>query len=137
MGGHNPIEAAICQLPLVMGPETFNFPDVVAAFSDAGCLDLVTDAEALAVLIGDYLGDDGRRQVAGVAAARVVAENTGAMERLLDLLSAEVRAVAGYPPPVEETIWRAVLARRGLPRRSPRQSRIWRRRCRPSETLRS
>ena len=44
VGGHNPIEAAVCRVPLLMGPETFNFPDVVAAFADAGCLQLVADA---------------------------------------------------------------------------------------------
>lgn len=95
VGGHNPIEAAICRIPLLMGPETFNFPDVVAAFSDAGSLTLVTDAASLAGKVGDYLGNDALRRAAGMAAARVVAENTGAMDRLLDLLQAEVRAVAG------------------------------------------
>lgn len=98
VGGHNPIEAAICNLPLVMGPETFNFPDVVAAFSDAGCLHLATDAESLAALIADYLNDEVKRKTAGAAAARVVAENTGALNRLLALLRAEIRAAAGAPP---------------------------------------
>jgi 3-deoxy-D-manno-octulosonic-acid transferase len=93
VGGHNPIEAAICRIPLVMGPETFNFPDVVAAFSDAGCLHLITDAETLAAQVGDYLEDSTARQTAGAAAAEVVRANGGATDRLLELLSAEVRSV--------------------------------------------
>ncbi len=98
VGGHNPIEAAVCRVPLIMGPETFNFPDVVAAFSDAGCLHLATDAKSLAVLVADYLGDEARRTAAGAAAARVVLENTGALDRLLALLRAEVSAAAGARP---------------------------------------
>ncbi|MDH3641840.1 MAG: lipid IV(A) 3-deoxy-D-manno-octulosonic acid transferase [Gammaproteobacteria bacterium] len=96
VGGHNPIEAAICAQPLIMGPETFNFPDVVAAFSDAGCLFLVRDAEQLASRVTSWLADNGLRADLGQAAHRVVTENTGATGRLLDLLRAEIRsATAG------------------------------------------
>ena len=35
VGGHNPIEAAVCRQPVIMGPEIFNFPEVVAAFISA------------------------------------------------------------------------------------------------------
>ena len=94
VGGHNPIEAAVCKVPLIMGPQTFNFPDVVAAFSEAGCLSLATDAQTLSALVADYLSDTEGRKAAGAAAARVVAENTGAMDRLLELLTAEIRAAA-------------------------------------------
>ncbi len=92
VGGHNPIEAAVCRIPLVMGPETFNFPDVVAAFGEAGCLHLVADAAALADRVAGYLADESGRRAAGEAAAGVVGRNRGATERLLELLSAEVRA---------------------------------------------
>ena len=95
VGGHNPIEAAVCKVPLVMGPETFNFPDVVAAFGEAGCLHLISDAASLADRVGGYLEDAGVRQTAGENAAAVVAANRGATERLLELLSAEVRAATG------------------------------------------
>lgn len=93
-GGHNPIEAAVCAQPLVMGPETFNFPDVVAAFSDAGCLHLVTDAQGLSAVVGDYFADSAARRQKGFAAARVVEQNRGATDRLLDLLRAQLRAVS-------------------------------------------
>ena len=93
VGGHNPIEAAICAQPLIMGPETFNFPDVVAAFSDAGCLTLVSDAESLASSVLGYFADPARTREHGLAAQEVVASNTGATQRLLDLLRAEIRAV--------------------------------------------
>ena len=95
VGGHNPIEAAVCGQPLIMGPETFNFPDVVATFSDAGCLTLVGDASALAEAIICYFENPARRQRDGARAAEVVADNTGATERLLQLLRAEIRAAPG------------------------------------------
>ena len=92
VGGHNPIEAAICRIPLLMGPETFNFPDVVAAFGEAGCLHLIADADTLAERVADYLADDASRRAAGETAAEVVSRNRGATDRLLELLSAEIRA---------------------------------------------
>ena len=93
VGGHNPIEAAICAQPLLMGAETFNFPDVVAAFQDAGALRLVTDAQLLAVQLQDYHSDTSARTRDGEAARQVVLANRGALARLLKLLGAEIRAL--------------------------------------------
>ncbi len=91
-GGHNPIEAAVCRQPLVMGTSTFNFPDVVSKFSDAGCLHLVRNAGELADVVAGYLSDRERCREAGEAAANVVAANAGATARLVTLLGAEIRA---------------------------------------------
>ncbi len=92
VGGHNPIEAAICGKPLLMGPETFNFPDVVAAFSDTGSLQLVYDAKELASSVSVLFTDTTERNRRGTVASRVVADNTGATERLLELLRTEIHA---------------------------------------------
>jgi len=92
VGGHNPIEAAICGIPLLMGPETFNFPDVVAAFSDAGSLQLVYDAKELASGVSALFTDTAERKRRGAVASRVVADNTGATERLRELLRTEIHA---------------------------------------------
>lgn len=94
VGGHNPIEAAVCAQPLVMGPETFNFPDVVAAFSDAGCLFLARNAEQLAAHVSNCLSNRALCRDLGNAARDVVARNTGATDRLLDLLRAEIRSAS-------------------------------------------
>jgi 3-deoxy-D-manno-octulosonic-acid transferase len=93
VGGHNPIEAAICGQPLIMGPETFNFSDVVAAFSDAGCLTLVADAAELAKTVLSYFVDEARTLREAQTARLVVVANTGGTERLLALLRAEIQAV--------------------------------------------
>ncbi len=92
VGGHNPIEAAVCAQPVIMGPETFNFPDVVAAFVDAECLTMVRDAEELAGAVIECFDDEPVRVARGERARQVVADNRGATERLLDLLGAEIRA---------------------------------------------
>ncbi len=99
VGGHNPIEAAICAQPLVMGPETFNFPDVVAAFSDAGCLTLVSDAASLADVVAEHLRDEGQRCELGRKAEQVVARNRGATVRLEKLLAAELQALGARRGP--------------------------------------
>lgn len=92
VGGHNPIEAAACRQPVVMGRSVFNFPDVVAIFEDAGCLSRVDDAVELAAVIGHQLADATLRAQVGAAAAQVVGDNTGATARLASLLGAEIRA---------------------------------------------
>ena len=92
VGGHNPIEAAVCAQPLIMGPETFNFPDVVAAFVDADCLTLVRDADELAAGVIDCFNNESTRVERGMRARQVVTENRGATERLLALLRAQIRA---------------------------------------------
>ena len=94
VGGHNPIEAAICGQPLLMGPETFNFADVVAAFDDTGSLQLVLNASGLASSVTLLFADAAERARRGALAARVVADNTGAVKRLLELLRAEIHASA-------------------------------------------
>jgi 3-deoxy-D-manno-octulosonic-acid transferase len=92
VGGHNPIEAAICGQPLIMGPVTFNFPDVIAAFSDAGCLTLINNAEQLAAAVTASLTDPEATRRRGETARHVVTQNTGATARLQTLLRAEIRA---------------------------------------------
>ena len=89
-GGHNPIEAAACGLPLVMGPHDFNFASVVAAFEAAGCLHRATDPVSLADSVGS-LFDDAERRAAEVDRARdVVSKNAGATDRIADRLALEI-----------------------------------------------
>ena len=95
VGGHNPIEAALCGQPLVMGPHTFNFDEVVAAFARAQCLTRVETPAQLADAVTAAFDDDAARTAAGARALQVVEENRGATERLLDLLRTRIRAAIG------------------------------------------
>ena len=94
-GGHNPIEAALCGQPLIAGPHTFNFSQVMAAFAEAGCLTRVRTAGQLAEAVLAGLQDEGQRRAAGRRALQAVAARRGAKARLLDLLRREIRGVAG------------------------------------------
>ena len=92
VGGHNPIEAALCGQPLVMGPHTWNFDEVVAAFADADCLTRVESATQLASAVVAAFEDDRVRAAAGTQALQVVEQNRGATARLLALLRSRIAA---------------------------------------------
>lgn len=76
VGGHNPIEAAVHGIPLVMGPHRFNWTEVVRRFSDVQCLHHASRTR-LATIVGDLLADDARRRSEGRRARSVVEENQG------------------------------------------------------------
>ena len=87
VGGHNPIEAAVHGIPLLMGPHRFNWTEIADRFADAGCLHLVGKGN-LASVAADLLGDRRQRQLEGRAGLEVVASNRGASDRLLVRLEA-------------------------------------------------
>jgi 3-deoxy-D-manno-octulosonic-acid transferase len=97
VGGHNPIEPALCGRPVLMGPVTRNFDDVVAAFLDAGCLRIVADGAELGHAVRLWLADPTERAALGARARQVVADNAGASERLRRLLTREIQTVRGAP----------------------------------------
>ncbi len=91
-GGHNPIEAALCGQPLVTGPHTFNFAEIVEAFANAGCLTRVQTPAELADAIIAAFGDEDARTAAGGRALAVVEQSRGASRRLLELLRTRIGA---------------------------------------------
>ena len=92
-GGHNPIEAAICGQPLLMGPSDFNFTEVAAAFSEADCLARVRNAGELAEAVIKHLGDTPGRRQAGQRALGVVRNNSGALAKTKALLREHIRVL--------------------------------------------
>ena len=87
-GGHNPIEAALQELPILMGPARFKIEEISARFHAAGCLHEVADAADVERVVSDLLEDPQRRLDEGHRAAAVVAENRGAGQALEDKLCA-------------------------------------------------
>jgi len=86
-GGHNPLEPAALALPVIMGPQVFNFLEISAMLRDAGALRQVDDAEGLAGEVRRLveLPQDARRM--GEAGRAVMQANQGALQRLLDGLA--------------------------------------------------
>ena len=87
VGGHNPIEAALHGLPMLMGPHRFNWVEVAKRFAAAGCLGCV-DKRTLAPAVAALLANPDERRRQGEQARRTVARNRGALERLLTHLEA-------------------------------------------------
>lgn len=83
VGGHNVLEPAALGMPVLSGPQVFNFREAVALLSEAGVLRIVESAEALAEAVAHWAGDADARRQAGAAAAAAVAANRGALARVL------------------------------------------------------
>ncbi|ODS61492.1 MAG: 3-deoxy-D-manno-octulosonic acid transferase [Arenimonas sp. SCN 70-307] len=85
VGGHNVLEPAALGVPSVVGPHTFNFKDVTRHLREAGGLQQVDDADAMAAAVRHLLRDPAARRERGDASRRAVAELGGAVARTLDL----------------------------------------------------
>jgi 3-deoxy-D-manno-octulosonic-acid transferase len=85
-GGQNMIEPASFGVPLVTGPNTENFPGVMAQFREADAIYEVADPAALTRQIELLLKSVELRQKRGAQARDVVVAQRGATARTLDLL---------------------------------------------------
>ncbi|MGA3053908.1 MAG: 3-deoxy-D-manno-octulosonic acid transferase [Candidatus Korobacteraceae bacterium] len=89
-GGHNVLEAAQFGTPILVGPYTENFRDIVDVFRDADALRVVT-AQSLTATVLQLLEDPDERAALGRRAFEVMRSQRGATGRtvsaLLELLS--------------------------------------------------
>ncbi len=92
VGGHNPLEPAVCGLPIVCGPHQFNFTDVMAHLTELDALQTINTAEELAEVVLLLLRDPEEMSRRGRAAASAVDQNRGATERVATLLRARITA---------------------------------------------
>jgi 3-deoxy-D-manno-octulosonic-acid transferase len=86
-GGHNMLEPAAWGLPIVTGDSDFNFGEISALLQQAGALVKVADGAALTAALSTLLDDEAERLRRGGAAQQVVAQNRGALERLLQVIA--------------------------------------------------
>ncbi len=89
-GGHNPLEAAALGVPLLFGPQMFNFAEISKLLLRENAALQVGDAHALADSVVLLLRDAERRQVLGENGRRVVEANRGALERLMAIVMAQL-----------------------------------------------
>ncbi len=96
-GGHNVLEAAQFAKPILVGPSTENFRDIVDVFRRADALRVVTP-ETLAATVLRLLEEDQERNGLGQRALEVMRSQMGATEKtvqaLLGLLEERAPAVA-------------------------------------------
>lgn len=85
-GGHNMLEAAVWQMPVISGPHLFNFQDISQMLISAEGMVVVTDGKGLADQLTAWLDNPEHREKAGRAAASIVETNRGALDKLLQCI---------------------------------------------------
>ncbi|WP_028485002.1 3-deoxy-D-manno-octulosonic acid transferase [Thioalkalivibrio sp. ALE17] len=88
VGGHNPLEAALWNCPVVMGPHVDNFELLVERMEAADLLWRSRNAEEAVARMAAWLGEgESRREITRQRATAFIAENQGATARLLEYLN--------------------------------------------------
>jgi 3-deoxy-D-manno-octulosonic-acid transferase len=91
IGGHNVLEPAALGVPALVGPHTFNFQEITALLVEAGAVQRVADAAALAAAVDKAFRDPGAAQARGAAGRVRIAGERGALARTMDLLEPMLR----------------------------------------------
>ncbi len=86
VGGHNMLEAAVLNKPIITGPQLFNFAEVSRMLLEEKGMLIVQNAEELAKEIISLFQDELYRKRMGNNAYRVVEKNRGALKKQLDLI---------------------------------------------------
>jgi 3-deoxy-D-manno-octulosonic-acid transferase len=94
VGGHNILEPAQYGVAVVVGPNTFNFREIVRIFERGGAITVVTPG-SLSGELRHLLGDREERRRLGQLARELFWQNAGATERTLEALQSLLRAQAG------------------------------------------
>lgn len=92
VGGHNPLEPAALGKPVIVGPYTFNFADIIKQLLQANAAIQVPNEEALERSLRELLDDPDRRDAMGQAGISLVKTGQGAVQRTLDLVDKTLTA---------------------------------------------
>ncbi len=87
IGGHNMLEPAALGLPLITGPELFNFSETSAILQQAKGLFIVKNTNELAKLVLKFFRDSELRAYTGKQAKEVVESNKGSLGKHLELVA--------------------------------------------------
>lgn len=90
VGGHNLLEPAAWEKPVLTGPHLHNFTAIAQLLDDAGGLSVVDSGEALGDKLQVLMSDSDQCVRQGQAAAAVVEANRGALEKGLELIAMEM-----------------------------------------------
>lgn len=88
VGGHNPVEPAYFEKPILYGPHMENFAEMARVFGENKAAVQVRDRLDLEARLAELIEDAGRREALGRAAKTLVAAHQGAVEKNLELLEA-------------------------------------------------
>ena len=96
-GGHNVLEPALSGAPILVGPHTENFRDIVETFRKADALRIVTP-QSLTLTVLQLLENHDDRDALGDRAYKVVRSQQGATERTVSALLSLLPAGASISP---------------------------------------
>ncbi len=85
-GGHNMLEPAAWALPIVTGPSDYNFLAISQLLQQKGGLVTIDNAAQMAAQLTLWIESAELRRLTGEAAAKVVSDNRGALQVLMDEL---------------------------------------------------
>ena len=83
-GGHNLLEPAALDKPVLSGPHLFNFLEIAAMLRNAGALEEVSDAAGLAATVQRLIEQPEQAKTMADAGLAVMKANQGALQKLLD-----------------------------------------------------
>ncbi len=86
VGGHNLLEPVSLGIPVITGPHNENAADICALLVSCGAASVVSDADGIAAEVCRLFADPAERRQRGAAGQAAIAENCGALERLLGLI---------------------------------------------------
>lgn len=89
-GGHNMLEPAALNKPILVGPHLFNFADISELLLTNQAMIKVQDAESIAKAVIDLYEHADKRQVMGKRAWQVVQDNKGALARQLAVVASMI-----------------------------------------------
>jgi len=87
IGGHNVLEAAVFNLPVLVGPNTHNFAEITQLLHDCGGSKLVKNANDIVHSMEQLIENPATRTSMGAAAYKLVEENRGAVALTMELIA--------------------------------------------------
>ncbi len=82
-GGHNPLEPLVLGLPVLSGPQVFNFREVYAELQALDAVTMVDTPQALGQALCSRFGQDERTTAPNLAVAEWMRQNQGSTARLI------------------------------------------------------
>lgn len=92
VGGHNLLEPAVLERPILVGPHNFNAPDIAQLMMESGAARQVSSAGQLAATILELVADPAARADMGAKGNAIVSANRGALSRVMELIEPLVQA---------------------------------------------
>ena len=85
-GGHNVLEPAALGVPVVVGPYTYNFTEIVTILHSVGALAIAKNEMELGEYLARWLNNSEERDKAGAAGRQIVAQNRGAAAKVMGIV---------------------------------------------------